>query len=244
MGQAASNYNVAGFPAITSDFLPDDTAQYGAGEFMGAMDNYWGGRELVYARATGAIRQFGLCVITPALVNGAWVATASEVPNTAGLGQSLAVAMTAIGASGGWVWFCIGGLVPVNCNASVTANTAFGIAAAGQGGAITAGKQVLGGRVVAAATASVSKANCYAPNGTTQLQVPNTDGWFRGITLVGSGIAAGTTIASIDPANRVVTLSLATTAAVNGSISGTYNNGTVFYNVAYLNRPLAQGQIT
>ena len=57
-------------------------------------------------------------------------------------------------------------------------------------------------------------------------------------------IAAGTTVSSIDPSGRFVTLSAVTTAAVAGTVTATYNNATVFYNVAHINRPFAQGAIT
>ena len=76
------------------------------------------------------------------------------------------------------------------------------------------------------------------------LQVPNSDGWFVGAYLSGTGIAAATTVSSIDPSGRFVTLSVVTTAAVSGSVTATYNNATIFYNVAHLNRPFAQGAIT
>lgn len=241
---AAINYYQAGFPPINSDFLPDDTPQAMVGQFIGGFDPYWGGRELVYAQATGAIRQFGLCSLTPTFASGRWGLVASEVPNTANLGEPLGVCMSAIGSGGGYGWFLVSGLVPVNSNASVAADTAFGIAAAGQAGAITAGKQILSARVYAPATTTVAKANCIAGQGSQQLQVTNTDGWFRGAYLSGTGIAAGTTVTSIDPSGRSVSISLATTAAVTGTVTATYNNATVFYNVAYLNRAFAQGQIT
>ncbi len=53
-----------------------------------------------------------------------------------------------------------------------------------------------------------------------------------------------TRVTDIDPSGTLVTLSVATTAAVNGTVTGTYNNATIFYNVAHLNRPFAQGAIT
>lgn len=238
----SSNYNQAGFPAVNSGFLPDDTPQAQVGVFLGGADTYWGGGEFVYAQVTTIVPQFAVCSLTPAFVNGAWVLRADAIPNTAGLGQTLGISMSSY-AGAGFGWFCVAGLVPVRSNASVAANTAFGIAAAGQAGAITAGKQILGARVVAPATTTVAKANSNAGQGSTMLEVTNSDGWFRGIYLSGTGIAAGTTVTNIDPSGRFVSLSLATTAAVTGTVTGTYNNASVFYNVAYINRPFAQGQI-
>jgi hypothetical protein len=146
--------------------------------------------------------------------------------------------------SGDYGWVQISGITPVNCQASVAADTTFGIAAAGQGGANGAGKQVLNARVLVAAAATVVKANCITTGLSIALQVPNSDGWFVGAYLSGTGIAGGATVVSISPDGRTVTMSAASTAAISGSITATYNNATVFYNVAHINRPFAQGAIT
>ncbi len=221
------------------------TPQMQPGFISAAADNWWGFGEFIYARANGSIRAFGLCVLTPVFDTSlqSYRFDATEVPNTANLGRPLCVSQ-AIMTSGQYGWFCISGMTPVNCSASVAADTTFGIAAAGQGGANSAGKQILNARVMVAAAATVAKANCTAANGSNQLQVPNSDGWFIGVYLSGTGIAAGTTVTAIDPSERTVTLSANTTAAVNGTVTATYNNATVFYNVAHLNRPFAQGAIT
>jgi hypothetical protein len=213
------------------------------GQIFAAVDPWWGGAEFMYLRANGTIRPFGLCVITPSFQTNAYRFDATEVPNTANLGRTLAVAMQSM-AAGDFGWFLVSGLTPVDCNASVAADTTFGIAAAGQGGANTAGKQILNGRVMVAAAATVVKTNCTAALGSTSLQVSNSDGWFPGVFLSGTGIAALTRVTAISPDGRTVTLSVATTAAVTGSVTATYNNATIFYNVAFLNRPFAQGAIT
>lgn len=230
-------------PGMNSVALASDVEQAAPGQLMIAQDPYWGGREYMYCYAAGSIRQFGLVVITPTLTGGRIRYDVSEVPNTANLGRSLGVAM--VGASAGqYIWVCIGGMVPVNCSAAVAANTTFGIAAAGQGGANAAGKQVLNARVILASTTTVVKA-AQAPSGSTKLRLLSDDsGWFIGAYLSGTGIAAGATVVSIDPSGREVTISAATTAAVNGNVTATYNNATIFYNVAHINRPFAQGAIT
>lgn len=228
---------------LTPFNLPDTVARQLPGLIVDAVDPYWGGGEFMYVKAGGSIRQYGLVVVTPSFASGQVVYTATEVPNTANLGRTVGVAMVSA-SSGQFFWVCIGGVVPVNCNASVAADATFGIAAAGQGGANSAGKQVLNARSVVAAAATVAKTGCTANSGSTRLQIPNADGWFAGIYLSGTGIAAGTTVTDIDPSGTVVTLSAATTAAVNGTVTGTYNNATVYYNIAHINRPFAQGAIT
>lgn len=215
------------------------------GQVVTAVDPWWGGAEFIYGRANGTIRPFGLCVLTPTFNSTAqqYRYEVTEVPNTANLGRALCVAMQSM-VAGDLGWFLVYGVTPVDCNASVAADTTFGIAAAGQGGANTAGKQVLNGRIVAAGSTTVVKANCQAASGSTVLTVQNSDGWFPGVFLSGTGIAALTRVLTVSPDGRTVTLSVATTAAVNGSVTATYNNATIFYNVAHLNRPFAQGAIT
>lgn len=215
------------------------------GTIATAVNDWWGGAEFIYARAAGTIRAMGLCVINATFNAGEsrYRYDVTEVPNTANLGQSLCVAMSGM-ATGDFGWFAISGLLPVNGTATVAANTALGITAAGQVGANTAGKQLLNARVAAPATTTVAKTLCTAANASRQLTVPNADGWFVGVYLSGTGIAAGTTVVSVDPARRIVTLSADTTARVNGTVTATYNNATIFYNVAHMNRPFAQGAIT
>ena len=238
-----SSLGVVGNQQIALFGLPDTTERHQAGLTVIAEDPYWGPIEAVYVRANGTIRQGGLVVLTPTVVSGRWQWNATEVPNTANLGRPLYVSMTPM-TSGQFGWVSNMGVIPVNCTASVAADTTFGIAAAGQGGANSAGKQILNARVVAPATTTVAKANCVANSGSTRLQVPSADGWFIGAYLSGTGIAATTTVSDIDPSGTIVTLSLATTALVSGTVTATYNNATVFYNVAHIDRPFAQGAIT
>lgn len=235
--------SIVGNQQIALFGLPDTVERHQAGLTITAEDPYWGSVEAIYVRANGTIRQGGLVVLTPSLVSGRWRWDATEVPNTANLGRPVYVAMTSM-TVGQFGWVSNMGIIPVNCNASVAADTTFGIAAAGQGGANSAGKQVLNARVIAAASTTVAKANCVANSGSNRLQVPSADGWFIGAYLSGTGIAAGTTVTDIDPSGTIVTLSAVTTALVNGTVTATYNNGTVFYNVCHIDRPLAQGAIT
>lgn len=235
--------SVVGNQQVALFGLPDTTERHQAGLTITVEDPYWGSSEVIYVRANGTIRQGGLVVLTPSLVSGRWRWDATEVPNTANLGRPVYVAMTSMTA-GQFGWVSNMGIIPVNCNASVAADTTFGIAAAGQGGANSAGKQVLNARVIAAASTTVAKANCVANSGSNRLSVPSADGWFIGAYLSGTGIAAATTVTDIDPSGTIVTLSANTTALVNGTVTATYNNGTVFYNVAHIDRPFAQGAIT
>jgi hypothetical protein len=223
--------------------LPDTTARQQTGLMADFVDNYWGGAEMLYVQANGTIRVGALVALNPAIVSGKYQFLATEVTNTAIMGRPVYVAMTPM-TVGQFGWVAVAGIVPVLCNATVAADTTFSIVAAGQGGVLTAGKQVVNARVAVPATQTVAKTGCTANSGSTKLNISGADGWFIGAYLSGTGIAALTIITDIDPSGTQVTLSVATTAAVNGTVTATYNNATIFYNIAHINRPFAQGAIT
>lgn len=230
----------------TNNINPPDTVQREVlGAIIQAQDPVWGGAEFVYARASASIRQYGLVGLQATFDTslGGFRLDATELAVTANTGRAVGVALFAM-TVGQFGWFTIAGNTPVNCNASVAAGAVIGASAVGQAGTNTAGRQILGASVSAAGSQTVAKTNSIAPNGSTRLTVTSADGWFPGIYLSGTGIQAGTTVVSIDPDNRTVTLSLATNAAVTGTITGTYNNGTIHYNVVTINRPYMQGAIT
>lgn len=240
----------SGYPApseATSASINFRDVPVAPGLIVAAMDDVWGGAELIYARANGTIPQFGLCVLTPSWdsTNKVYRWDATAAPNTINLGRTLAVAQ-ANGAlvAGQYAWFMISGITPINGTASVAADTTFGITAAGQIGANTAGKQVLGGRVIQAATATVAKAGSTGLSGDTTINVPDTNGLFVGGYLSGAGVGASAVITFIDPLGKFIIASVANSAAINGTVTQTANNAAVFYNVAHINRPIAQGAIT
>lgn len=236
--------NTIGNVPINFGTLTTATAEAGTtGRIVNAVDPWWGGGEFIYGKAGGAIRQFGLCVINPAYASGEWVFTMTEAPSTAILGRPVCVAPVAMD-SGEFGWFQIGGVTPVNCNASVAADTTFSIAATGQGGAAAAGKQVVNARIIAAGSTTVAKTNCSSISGSYTLKVTNASGWFCGAYLSGTGVGTGAVVTDISPDGLTVTMSVVTTAAITGTVTATYNNSTVYYNVAHINRPFAQGAIT
>jgi hypothetical protein len=227
--------------------VPDTTQRLPSmGAILGAVDPYWGGGEFMYVRFGGTVREKGLCVVTPTYdaTSKSWFFTAVEVGNTANLGQMVGVAVlpAAVGQFG---WLQISGMTPVNCAAAVAADTSFGIGAAGQGGAVAAGKQILSARIAGASTiTSVKVATAPGVVGGFSFSVANTDGWFVGGYVSGTGVGAAAKVTAIDTAEQIVTVSVANTAAVTGNVTFTYNNGAIYYNVAHLQRPFAQGAIT
>ena len=125
-----SSLNLVGNQQIALFGLPDTTRRHKTGLVIQAVDPYWGGAELVYCYASASIRQGGLVTILPTIQSDSVRFEATEVGNTANLGSPLGVAMTSA-TVGQYIWAMVYGVIPVNCNASVAANTTFGIAAAG-----------------------------------------------------------------------------------------------------------------
>ena len=243
MTTAATQYPLVGSQPVGNFFQMDGTQRHTLGSLITFNDPYWGGGEAIYLQMPAST------VMTVGAVLAWDTATsfvATAIANAANLGKSLGFLMNALSSSPtaqfGWVF--VSGQAPVYSNASVTADTAIGIAATGQLGANTAGKQVLNARVTLPATTTVLKTNSTASGGSTILRVTNANGLFVGVYLSGTGIAAATTVIAIDPDNRTLTLSAATTAAVSGTVTATYNNGGTFYNVLTFDRPFAQGAIT
>lgn len=245
----ASINSVIGFPSAqkhdavevataTSGYVP----QIALGSIIAVQDPYWGGRELIRLEVgTSTAVKVGQI----ATWNGSF--QYSAVANTANLGRNVAFALSSVASNATYkqyAWFIIAGVAPVYCGASVAADTAFGITAAGTGGAIANGKQILNARITTASTATVAKSNCTAASGSYYLRVPNSDGWFVGVVLSGTGIASGATVAEISSDGLTVRMSAVTTAAVNGTVTATYNDGSAnYYNVATFDRPFAQGQV-
>lgn len=235
-----------GDPAIGLTGLFPSAEQSGlTGRIIGAVDNYWGGAEFIYARASTTIPAFAPCILAPVYdsTRKLYEFEATPIPNTANLGKSVCVAQTDF-AEDEYGWFMIAGVTPVASTANVTAGNPIGITGAGTLGANSAGKQILNVNTIESGAKTVVKAGSTASSGSKFLKVVDSDGWFPGVFLSGTGIAAGTRVVSIQKNGRLVELSLATTAAVNGNVTATYNNSTIFYNVIQLNRPFAQGAIT
>lgn len=212
---------------------PDATQRHALGRQIDGVDPYWGGATFIYLKAGEAIDMGELNVWDKDFV-------ATNVPNTANTGRSVAAAMYPM-ASGDYGWFCVTGEVPVAVTASVAAGTTFGLTGAGTVGAVTNGKQILNAVSVLASTGTVTKANTTTQSGSAVLRmsVP-ADGWFYGMALSGTGIAGGATISGISEDGRTVTMSANATASGSVTVTGTYTG----FIKAQITRPFVQGQVT
>ena len=235
--------DVAGYPPVEGGpiAVPASLAALpiAPGFLAAGIDQIQGAGEFVFARANGSIRQFGLCTLLPvwSSVTNTYTYNALEVANSANLAQPLCVSQAVL-TVGQYGWFQVQGVTPISAQASVAAGVTMGIAAAGQVGANSAGKQVLNSVCVAASTLAVVKAG-NGNIGDTRINVPNTAGLFLGMALTGTGVGAGV-ISALDPLGMYILNTVANSAAVAGNVTATATG----FVVGFINRPFAQGAIT
>jgi hypothetical protein len=239
---------LAGLPAGST--YPPQTG----GALLTAKDSVWGTAEFFFARANATIPIKALCSFLPVWNSTTRTFDWNAVPaaNATLAGRPVGVCMAeqpVVGAvnaltAGQFGWFMVTGNYPVNGTASVAADTTCGITAAGQIGAVTAGKQIVNARVITPATQTVVVASVSGVSGGDRIVVANTDGLFVGGYLSGTGVGASAIIRGIDRIKNELWVSVVNSAAVTGNVTQTANNSTIFYNVLNMNRAFAQGQIT
>lgn len=219
-------------------FAPDTTQRHALGLNLTAVDPFWGQGEFIYVKSNDTILKGSWIVLDEAF-------TATLAANTANLGFPVAVAMAPM-AAGTYGWVQIKGRAVYKTNATVAADAAMGLTAAGIVGANSAGKQILGvrNRVPATGTKTVSA-------GTTQnssvLTTSGYDGFFLGMALSGAGIPASTVVAKLDPDGKTIymgsaigTVDKLATATNQITLTGTYTG----YGSGIIMTPFVQGAIT
>ena len=219
-------------------FAPDTTQRHQLGLEVTAVDPFWGLGKFLYIKSNDAILK-GSLVAWNGSYNGVLL------PSTAGQGFPFGVAMAPM-ASGTYGWVQVAGRVVYKTNATVAADTAIAVAAAGIAGTLANGKQLLNCRNVTAATGTAT-VTAGTTNGTGVLTTGGYDGFFLGMALSGTGIPASTVVAKLDPDGRTIYTGSAigtlgdknSTATGTITLTGTYTgfgSGMVMY-------PFAQGQI-
>ena len=230
-----STSNVFLSQPIAEHFDPDLVQRFDLGTVVTGVDPYWGSGTFVYGKAGAAITAIGrLSMPDQAMLFG-------DVPNTVGTGFPVFINIYPM-AIGEFGWFQAAGNMIMQAASAVAADAVFGVAAAGQAGAIANGKQILGARCRLPVTTTVAKTNCIvAPGGRLKdIVVPGIEGWFHGVTLSGTGIPASSTVTAINPSRHVVTMSGdATAAGQNVTVTATYTG----FIVAFCNNPHVQGQV-
>jgi hypothetical protein len=222
-------------------FVPDTTQRHVLGLQLNGVDPFWGWGEFLYVKSNDAILK-GSLVAWDELYQG------TLLPSTANQGFPFGVAMNAM-ASGTFGWLQIAGYAVYQTNATVAADAAMAVAAAGIAGTNVAGKQLLNFRNRKAATATKTFTNTQTYNGLNILYVPNGyDGVFLGMALSGTGIPASTVAAALDPDGKRIYMGTAVgtatgkTATATGSITltGTFTG----FGAGQIQYPLCQGAIT
>ncbi len=232
----------AGTQPLNDWYAPDTTQRHALGTVATAVDPYWGWGEFRYVKSNDAILKGSVCV-----VGTAPTFLATLVPNTANLGQNLGVAIAPM-AAGTFGWLQISGNAVYKTNATVAADAAIGIAAAGILGTNSAGKQVLNVHNVKSATATVTNSTTQTVTGSYVLDTGGYDGFFLGIALTGTGIPASTVAAKMDADGRRIYMGSAigtvgdklATATGLITLTGTYTG----FGLGDLSRPFGQGAIT
>lgn len=221
-------------------FVPDTAQRHPLGETVTAVDPFWGTGKFVYIKSNAAILK-GSLVIWDETYQG------TLLPNTANQGFPFGVAMAPIpSASFGWVQ--TEGRAVYATNATVAADAAIGIGAAGIAGTNGAGKQLLNVRNRVAATGTVT-VSVLTQNGTNILLAQKGyDGFFLGMALTGTGIGASAVVAALDPDGKRIYTGTAIgtpsganqTATGQVTLTGTYTG----FGSGIINNPIAQGAIT
>lgn len=232
-------FPIAGGLPFNDSFLPDTTQRFPLGTKISAADPYWGQGTFLYVKSADAILK-GSFVTWDESFN------AILLPNTANQGFQCGVAM-APSASGTYGWVQVEGRVVYKTSATVAADAAIGLTAAGIVGANTAGKQILGVRNRIPATGTVT-ANGTTTNGSAAIETSGYAGFFLGMALSGTGIPASTVVAKLDPNGRTIYTGSAigtvgdknATASGTVTVTGTYTG----YGSGVLQTPIQQGAIT
>jgi hypothetical protein len=189
--------NFAGATPFNDWFAPDTTQRHPLGYQVEAVDPYWGYGQFQYVKSNDAILKGSLVIIGtfPTFLG-------TLLPNTASLGAPFSIAMAPI-PSGSYGWVQLVGCVVYKTNATVAADAAVGIGAAGIVGAYSTLKGMVNVHNLKAATATTT-VTANTANGTGVLKTNGYDGFFLGMALSGTGIPASTVVAKLDPDGQTI----------------------------------------
>ena len=225
---------VAGRSPLDMTFTPDTTQRYPLMTMADGVDPFFGYGRFVYGKAAAAMNVGRLCTV-------GFDGTMTEVANAVGVGIPLFVARQTFSNASEWGWYQCFGLAPIQTANSVAIGTGFGIAAAGKGGTIGNGKQIVNASVVKASTYAPTKAGCILRLGADikRIRVPNTEGLFPGLAVTGTGVGASAVIVTVNANGNEITVDVDSTAAGTVTLTFTWTN----FLMVMLNNPFGQGQI-
>ena len=220
-------------------FAPDTTQRHPLGLQVTAVDPFWGAGKFMYIKSNDAL-------IKGSLVAWDEVYQGVLLPSTTLQGFPFGVAMNAM-ASGTYGWIQLEGRAVYKTSATVAADAAVAIAAAGVVGASAAGKQLVNVRNRISATGTKTFSATTYNNTSVILVQSGYDGAFLGMALSGTGIPASSLVAALDPDGKRIymgsaigTIDKLATATGAITLTGTYTG----YGSGLINNPFAQGAIT
>lgn len=211
---------------------------------------YGGGSaiRLCIPKNTTAIK-VGTLAIWSAATNAGVLSNHSYVicPVTANQSRPVAVAINNVPLNASfaqYAWFAISGTLPVWCLAATAITDKIWISATAGAGfvTLTAGRQIVGMFPVVASTSTVAKA-AQTVAGSPVIRVGNSDGWFVGGSVSGTGITTSL-ITAISADGTQVTLAGNATLTGSTTATQTANDATNFFPICQFNNPFAQGNIT
>lgn len=224
----------AGATSMNDWFTPDTTQRHQLGLVIDAVDPYWGYGTFQYIKSNDAILKGSIVIVgtMPTFLG-------TLMPSTVNLAQPVGVAMAPI-PSGSYGWIQLVGCTVYKTNATVAADVALSIAAAGILGTLVTGKGLLGVHNLKSATATTT-VTAGTTNGTGILTTGGYDGFFIGMALSGTGIPASTVVAKLDPDGRTIYTGSAigtlgdknSTATGSITLTGTYTG----YGAGYISWP-------
>lgn len=228
---------LAGHQPNDNMFKPDLVQSHPLGFVMDFYDTFFGWQRVIYAKAAAAMVVGTPAVLSWATASAASVTptvTATAMPTAIAQGKPIAVAKQAFSAADQTGWFIISGICPVAGTSALAADAAVFAQAAGRIGATGVGKQLVGINVLKTSTATVTKANSIVDKGTFNIKVTNTDGLFIGMPITGTGVGSSAKITNISTDN-VLTVDVVSTASGTVTITGTYNDGTIYWLTCLVN---------
>ena len=230
----------AGTQPFNDWFVPDTIQRHVLGTTVTAVDPYWGAGKFMYIKSNDALVK-GSLTMWNELYQG------NLLPSTTLQGFPFGVAMAPM-ASGVFGWIQLEGRAVYATSATVAADAAVAIAAAGVVGASATGKQLVNVRNRVAATGTKTF-TAYTYNGYAKIFCPmGYDGAFLGMALSGTGVGASAVVAALDPDGKTLYAGTAigtasganSTASGSITLTGTYTG----YGSGMINNPFAQGAIT
>jgi hypothetical protein len=229
----------AGTQVFNDWFTPDTVQRQVLGTQVTAVDPFWGAGKFMYIKSNDAILK-GSLVMWDEIYQGALL------PSTTLQGFPFGVAMAPM-ASGVFGWIQLEGRAVYKTNATVAADAAVAVAAAGIAGTNAAGKQLVNVRNRVAATGTKTFSVGTVNNSSVLTTVAGYDGAFLGMALSGTGVPASTVVAALDADGRRIymgsaigTIDKVATATGGITLTGTYTG----FGSGMINNPFAQGAIT